>query len=81
MNDMILPEGLTSIGEGAMRNCVSLTSLIIPPGVSVIDPLAFEQCSNLTLTVTHGSYAEQFAGKAGMPYFLSGIDNVTNSQQ
>ena len=46
--DLVLPEGVTSIGSYAFCNCDSLTSVTIPDSVSSIGRSAFEFCSSLT---------------------------------
>ena len=50
-----IPEGVTSIGNGAFLNCSSLTSITIPEGVTSIGDNAFEYCSSLTsITIPEG---------------------------
>ena len=43
-----LPDGLTSIGDGAFLGCSSLTSVTLPNSVTSIGGLAFQNCSSLT---------------------------------
>ncbi len=45
--DVVIPEGVTSIGYCAFSNCSSLESISIPEGVSSIDESAFSGCSSL----------------------------------
>ena len=45
--DVVIPEGVTSIGKGAFRAFDSLTSVTIPDGVTSIGDGAFETCSSL----------------------------------
>lgn len=45
---MDLPDGVTSIGEGAFDNCSSLASITIPDSVTSIDEWAFSGCTALT---------------------------------
>ena len=53
--DVVIPEGITEIGEKAFENCISLMSVIIPEGVTKIGWDAFSGCSNLTsVTIPEG---------------------------
>ena len=45
---LIIPEGVTSIGERTFYNCSGLTSITIPNSVTSIGDRAFEYCSGLT---------------------------------
>lgn len=44
---VIVPSGVTSIGEMAFANCGSLESIVIPSSVTSIGNWAFDGCSNL----------------------------------
>ena len=46
--DVVIPDGVTSIGEGVFYYCSSLTSVIIPDGVTSIGACAFSVCDKLT---------------------------------
>ena len=46
--DVVVPEGVTSIGFQAFYNCSSLTNIVIPEGVTVIESSAFDGCYALT---------------------------------
>lgn len=46
--NVVVPEGVTSIGNGAFRGCDSLTSITLPEGVTKIGNGAFQNCANLT---------------------------------
>ena len=48
LTHFIFPDGVTSIGEDAFRNCISLTSIEIPDSVTSIGERAFYNCSSLT---------------------------------
>ena len=48
IQDITLPEGVTSIGEYAFYECSSLTAITIPEGVTWIGNSAFYGCSSLT---------------------------------
>ena len=44
---VMLPDGLTDIGEAAFRGCKSLTSAVIPAGVTRIQACLFADCEKL----------------------------------
>ena len=46
--ELIIPDGVTSIGYSAFRNCTSLTSITIPNSVTSIGDSAFSDCTSLT---------------------------------
>jgi len=48
VKDLIIPDGVISIGERAFYGCSSLTSLTIPNSVETINYRAFYGCSGLT---------------------------------
>ncbi len=53
--DVIIPEGVTSIGRSAFLYCKNLTSVSIPKGVINIDRRAFSGCLSLTsVTIPEG---------------------------
>ncbi len=47
VEELVIPEGTTSINSYAFYNCRSLTSVIIPDSVKTIDGYAFEECENI----------------------------------
>jgi len=53
---VIIPEGVTEIGERAFYNCKSITNITIPDSVTSIGNSAFNGCSSLTaINVDTGS--------------------------
>ncbi len=59
---------LIQIAEKAFSGCTNLERVIIPDTVQEIADNAFENCPKLTLYVTEGSYAEQYAIEHQIPY-------------
>ena len=63
VEELVIPDGITAIGQHAMQGCTSITSVVIPVGVSSIGERAFEGCSNLSsvnvpdTVTTVGAYA------------------------
>lgn len=51
----VVPNGVTSIGNGAFNACRNLTSIFIPSSVTSIDDYAFSCCENLTSIVIPSS--------------------------
>ena len=55
LTSVTIPEGVTSIGDEAFRDCLSLTSVTIPSSVTIIGDEAFYNCSSLTsVTIPEG---------------------------
>lgn len=48
IQEVILPDGLIEIGDGAFYNCKQLSSVIIPETVKIISQNAFAGCMSLT---------------------------------
>ena len=48
IKDYIIPDGVTSIGESAFRNCSGLTSITVPNSLTNLGKNAFAGCSGLT---------------------------------
>ena len=46
--DTVVPNGVTTIGSSAFRNCTGLTSITLPEGVTTIESNAFQGCIGLT---------------------------------
>lgn len=77
--DIVLPEGLISIGERAFCRCYRADTITVPASVTFIGDEAFtDECSAM-LRVTEGSYAAQYAQENGIPYTYDMEYKVFNS--
>jgi hypothetical protein len=69
LSNVTLSEGVADIGYMAFYGKNALTSVAIPDSVIRIGDEAFSLCSDdFTLSVTRGSYAEQYAQENEIPY-------------
>jgi len=48
ITSVVIPEGVTSIGQKAFQHCTNLASVTIPESVTTIGTYAFQFCSSLT---------------------------------
>ena len=55
IKDLVIPDGVTSIGSSAFSRCAGLTSVTIPSGVTSIGSSAFSGCIGLTSVTIPGS--------------------------
>ena len=65
LKSVIIPESVTSIGEGAFKDCSKLESITIPDSVTSIGDLAFLRCDSLISKV---EICEEIIG--GIKYLL-----------
>ena len=70
--ELVIPEGVTSIGEYAFSGCSGLTSVTIPNSVTTIERSAFNGCSGLTSVTISDSVTS--IGE----YAFSGCNGLTN---
>ncbi len=83
IGSMIIPDGVTSIGDYAFRGCSGLTSITIPDGVTSIGDGAFCGCSGLTsITIPDGVTSigdiETFSDCSGLMSIIipEGVTNI-----
>ena len=51
ITDLVIPTGITKIGDYLFQGCYGLTSVTIPQDVTSIGKYAFEDCSNLSSVI------------------------------
>ncbi len=66
ITELVIPDGVTWIGDWAFRGCSSLTSVTIPDSVTSIGRSAFEGCTSLT------NFYGKFASEDGRCLIVDG---------
>ena len=70
--NLVIPEGVTALGDGALASCDNLESVTIPESVTAIGPRSFPSDITLknrfTIHSPAGSYAEQYAKESNIPF-------------
>ncbi|MBR5060905.1 MAG: leucine-rich repeat protein [Prevotella sp.] len=69
VKDLVIPSGVTSIGQWAFANCKSITSVTIPNSVTYIGTAAFNSCPNIAAV-----YISDLASWCGIT-FVTGDSN------
>ncbi len=84
INDLVIPDGVTTIGDYVFYGCGSLTSITIPNSVTTIGSSAFSSCDSLTsITIpdsvtTIGEYAFYNCGslkKLALPASITKVES------
>ena len=78
VKQVIIGNGVTTIGSSAFSGCSSLTSVTIPNGVTTIGEYAFRDCSSLT-SVTIGNHVTRIANNAFYKTSISKVIWLTNT--
>ena len=55
ITELVIPEGVTTIGKNTFRNCTSITSIIFPESIADIEEAAFRHCTSLKSVTVPGS--------------------------
>jgi uncharacterized protein (UPF0248 family) len=82
VTDLVIPDGVESIGNYAFYNCTGLTSVTIPNSVAYIGDNAFYKCSGLkSLTIgnsvsTIGEYAFFYCAGLAPVYIPETVDSI-----
>ena len=85
ITELVIPDGITSIGMGTFVCCSSLTSVVIPDSVTSIGSSAFAYCSSLTSVFIGDNVTSIEAGAFGCCSSLteivipSGVTSIGNS--
>ena len=67
---ILVPEGVTSVGDRAFVGCEKLLQIHIPATLVKIEEYAFWKCSNVTIHAPAGSYAETYAKENNIPFVV-----------
>ncbi len=59
VTDLVVPDGVTSIGNYAFNNCDSLTNITIPDSVTSIGEDAFHNCNSIKTVYYQGSLEDK----------------------
>ena len=66
--EVTLPDTLIEIGDSVFRGCCNLKKINIPKDITDLDYDLFDGCDELTVTVSRGSYAEEYCKEAEINY-------------
>lgn len=68
IEEIVVPDTVTEIGEYAFSNCADLKKIVIPDSVTVIGEGILDQSSNAVIYCNEGSAAYQYAIAKGLKY-------------
>jgi len=75
ITDLVIPDGVTSIGQYAFVSCTNLTSVTISNSVTSIGVLAFYGCSNITSVTAPACIFE--VGESNWTDYTHSLQSVT----
>ena len=68
LSQLEIPQGVTTIGDWVFAEASNLERVFIPASVVAIGADAFTGAANVTIYAPEGSYAQQFAQTAAIPF-------------
>jgi len=74
VQEVILSDQITSIGDGAFAQCGSLTKLVIPGSVTQIGDNAFQACDQVVIYAPADSYAITYAKEHEIGYVCASVE-------
>ena len=73
LTEIIIPDGVTSIGDYAFDYCINLTSIILPDSITSVGRQAFENCRNLSSIIIPTGVTSIGFASFRYCYFLTSI--------
>ena len=70
VEEIVLPEGIESIGSRAFADSTALKLINLPASLTSIAADAFEGSENVTLICAANSEGHRFAEESGIPYAI-----------
>ena len=73
LDNVVLPSGLTRLGESAFYACTSLTAIDIPASLWTVQPYTFKNCTALQTVTFHEGNLQKIADGA---FYATGLTQV-----
>ena len=67
IKSVVIPKGVTSIGNNAFLSCKNLTSITIPDSVTSIEGYAFSRCTSLTSITIPAKFTDENVKSWNLP--------------